>query len=319
MSASRKLRWFADILLLATAAVWGATFFMVKEATHEFPVLAFLLIRFSIAVLALLPFTLIPMIQRRRWPKRRDWLWGIAGGLLFWGGYLFQTFALRLSDSGRVGFITGLYVILVPLLALPRILVGSALALIGMVLLGYAPGSNLLGDVLAMLCAVSYAGQILVVEKMPGESDWRFMALVQAGVVAVASGLVLPMLASTRGCDTVICTALANFAEPLPTAIPSLVWAVAAYTGLLATAAGLVVQTWAQRIVPPSDAALIFAMESPFSVVFGVIFLSEIVTPVALLGCAFIFAGMLTTTLRSKGECQKPVPAEAKPAEASAD
>ncbi len=318
--APSRMRWIADGSLLAIAAIWGATFFMVKDVTSTFPVLAFLAIRFTLGSLALLPFVL----RARRWPRRAEWGWGLLAGLMFFGGYIFQTFALRMIDSGRVGFITGLYVVLVPILALlllrhaltRRVIIGTGLALVGLTLLSYAPGSSLLGDGLAFLCALSFAAQILVVEKFPKDADWRVMSLMQAVCVAVLSAVLLPILAALRGCDAPICLSLAPFADPIPAAIPLMVLGVAAFTGILATAAGLAIQVWAQRLLPPSDAALSFAMESPFSALFGFLFRGETLSASGLLGCGLILAGMLTTALggQTKEPVQhgeSPVPAEA--------
>ncbi|MFQ3535572.1 MAG: DMT family transporter [Aggregatilineales bacterium] len=301
----RRERWLADGALLSIAAIWGSTFFMIKDATQTFPVLAFLTLRFVIAALVLLPFVLREIQRRGILPTQREWAWGIGGGILFAAGYIFQTFALRTVDAGRAGFVTGLYVIFVPFLGLlvlrqpieRRVLVGSALALIGMVLLGYAPGGTLLGDVLALLCALAYAAHILAIGEMPRSADWRFLALAQALTVAVLCGALLPIMAAVRGCHTDICLAFTPFADPLPTGLPLNVLLVAAFTGVLATAFGLMVQVWAQRILPPSDAALIFALEAPFAVLFGVIFLNEVVTLLALAGCALIFSGTLVVTV----------------------
>jgi drug/metabolite transporter (DMT)-like permease len=304
-TSNQRANWLAAFSLLALAAIWGATFFMVKDATYSFPVLAFLALRFAIASLALLPFVIRPLRTRRL--RRRELAAGIGTGLLFCCGYIFQTFALRTVDSGRVGFITGLYVIFVPFLALvllryrlaPRVLFGAVLALIGMILLGYAPGGSLLGDMLAVLCALSFAAHILAIEKLPRSADWRVMALLQSVTVTVVSSLLLPILAMIRACDAPICVSLSPFADTLPTQIPEMVLAVAVFTGLLATAAGLGIQVWAQRLLPPSNAALIFAMESPFSALFGVAFRNEVLTPTGFLGCALIFSGTLSASLIS--------------------
>ncbi len=295
------MRWIADLSLLGIAAVWGATFFMVKDATRTFPVMAFLAIRFGIASLALLPFVL----RVGRWPNRAEWKWGLIAGLAFCGGYIFQTFSLRLIDSGRTGFITGLYVVLVPILALvllrhamtPRVIVGTALALIGLTLLSYSPGGSFLGDLLAFLCALSFALQILAVEKFPRGADWGIVSLIQSGSVAVLCGALLPVQAAIHVCQTPVCTTLLPFADPLPASIPLDVLTVAAFTGLVATAVGLGLQVWAQKLLPPSDAALIFAMESPFSALFGFLFRGEMLTESGILGCGLILAGMLTTAL----------------------
>ncbi len=311
-----RSRWIADLCLLAVAAVWGSTFVVVKTATSSFPVLGFLTLRFLVALMVLLPFNL-QRLQRRRPFSLWELKWGAAAGALFAGGYIFQTFSLRLTDSGRVGFITGLYVVLVPVLALfllryrisRRIVLALILSLIGMVFLGYVPGSSFTGDLLAFLCAVCYAGQILVVEKMPPQSDWRFMALMQSGMVVLICGGLMPILAEVRGCEGTLCSALLPFAETIPTSLPGDVLQVAAYTGILATAAALAVQIWAQKILPPSDAALIFAMEAPFAVVFGLIFLQESLTLTGAFGCALIFAAMLTVTLGTREVKGQPAPA----------
>src|SRR5260221_388279 len=91
--AARSPRLLADLALLGIAAIWGATFFMVKEATSIFPVMAFLAIRFLLASLALLPFVL----RVHRWPTSHEWRWGLVAGVAFFVGYLTQTFSLRLE------------------------------------------------------------------------------------------------------------------------------------------------------------------------------------------------------------------------------
>ena len=298
-------RWLAYASLLVLSAIWGGTFFIVKDATREFPVLAFLVVRFFIACLFLIPLTVVAFVRLRYRPPARHWAWGIFAGVLYTAGFVFQTFALRLIDSGRAGFITGLYVVFVPFLAFVflrypvslRVMLGAALAVLGMFVLGYAPGGTPLGDLLAVACAFSFAAHIVVIERMPRDADWRFMALVQAVTVMILSGLLLPFLASLQGCTTDLCVALQPFKDPIPTELPGNVLAAAAFTGFFATAVGLSVQVWAQRILPPSDAALIYALESPFSVVFGVLFLAEILTGAGVLGSGLIFAGVLVVTL----------------------
>src|SRR5260370_14793912 len=88
-------RLLADLSLLGIAAVWGGTFFMIKDVTATFPVLYFLAIRFGLGSLALLP--LAARLKRR--PTRAELRFGIPAGVLFCGGYILQTVALRLSDS----------------------------------------------------------------------------------------------------------------------------------------------------------------------------------------------------------------------------
>lgn len=297
---NRRSRLIASAAVLGLAAVWGATFFMVKDATRDFPVLAFLALRFALAAIAMLPLA----IRLGRWPHRAEARWGIVAGLLLCAGYVFQTFSLRLIDSGRTGFITGLYVVMVPFLALlllrhrltRRVVIGTFCALIGLVLLSYAPGGSFMGDGLAFLCALSYALQILAVEKFPRDADWRLMSALQTGTVAVVCAALMPLLALTRGCDAALCVAAQPFADPLPTLLPLFVLTTALFTGFVASGLGLSIQTWAQKILPPSDTALIFAMEAPFSALFGALFKGEILTVAALAGGGLILAGMLITS-----------------------
>ncbi|MBO9308153.1 MAG: DMT family transporter [Chloroflexi bacterium] len=321
----QRERWLADGALLAVAAIWGATFFMIKEATQSFPVMAFLTLRFAIAAPFLLPFVLLEIKRRGALPTRGEWLWGIGAGVLLTAGYVFQTFALRTVDAGRAGFITGLYVIFVPFLGLVvlrqpierRVWLGGALAFLGMLFLGYAPGGTLLGDVLALLCALAYAGHILAVGQMPRTADKCFLTLAQVLTVAVLCGALLPTLAAVRTCSAEICSAIAPFADPLPSDLPLNVLSAAAFTGIFATALGLMVQIWAQRILPPSDAALIFALEAPFAVLFGVLFLNEALTALGLVGCALIFSSTLVVTLGGQGTLATDQSLEAVPSEAA--
>jgi len=112
-------------------------------------------------------------------------------------------------------------------------------------------------------------------------------------------GGLLPILALMHGCDTVICTIMQPFTEPLPVTIPLSVLGVALFTGLAASSLAFSVQVWAQRILPPSEAALIYALESPFSAIFGIAFLGETLTVSALVGSGLMLAGMVMSSLSS--------------------
>jgi len=184
------------------------------------------------------------------------------------------------------------------------------LAFVGLTLLSYSPGGSLLGDTLALLGALSFALQIVVVERFPRNADWRIVSLIQAVVVGAICVVLLPVLAAVRACDSPLCAPLLAFADPLPASLPLIVLVVAAFTGIVATAIGLALQVWAQRTIPPGEAALIYAMESPFSALFGFVFRGELLTSGGLLGCGLILAGMLTTALRG-AEKAAPMPVAA--------
>ena len=207
--------------------------------------------------------------------------------------------------AGRTGFLTSLYVVMTPFAALfllhhplrRRVLIGTACAVIGLVLLSGAPGGDLLGDLLAIGCAALYSLQILAVERFPEGSDWRIMAGLQMGTVAVICAVLFTGLVFTRACDLSVCTLLRPFADPMPASLPIDVLAVALFTGIMASSLAFSIQIWAQRILPPSDATLIYALESPFAALFGGIFLGEVLTIGALIGCALMLFGMLITAL----------------------
>jgi drug/metabolite transporter (DMT)-like permease len=293
----------AQLVLTGVAAIWGATFFMIKDVTAQFPVTGFLALRFSLITLVMLPIA----AGARRFPRRAEWGWGLLAGLCLTFGYVGQTFAMRLIDSGRTGFITGLYVVIVPFLALlllrtriqRRIWAGTALALGGLVLLGNAPGGAPAGDLLAFGCACAYALQILFVGQFPKDSDWRIMTVIQLGSVGVLSLILLPILAALHGCNGALCEALRPFTNPLPTEIPANVILAAAFTGLLASGLGFSAQIWAQRTLAPSEAALIYAMESPFAALFGVLFRGEVLTLGGLIGGGLIVSGAVLTSVNA--------------------
>ncbi len=232
---------------------------------------------------------------------------GIASGIAFCSGYICQTFSLRLVDSGRTGFITGLYVILVPILALVmlrhrlswRAIAGAVLAVIGLALLSNAPGGNLSGDALAFLGALSFAAQIIVVERFPPQVDWRVMSMITALTVSVISGVLFINLAIVHDCQLAVCTPFVPFAESLPSSIPLAMIGVAAFTGIVATALGLLIQVWAQRLLPPTDAAIIFSLESPFAAVSGFLFRGETLSAGGIAGCVLMLAGMLVSSIGS--------------------
>jgi drug/metabolite transporter (DMT)-like permease len=296
-------RYVALLILMVVSAIWGGTFFMIKDATAIFPVMGFLVLRFTLATGVMFPLVL----RVGRLPTRVEWVWGVLAGALLTGGYMFQTFSMRFNDSGRTGFITSLYAVIVPFMALillkqpitRRILIGTGLALIGLILLGYAPGGTSLGDGLAILSTFIWALQIVAVSRFPRTADWRIMTILQLGSNAFFCGILFLILPIFRGCAgaNAVCDALLPFADPLPTELPLMVFGVALFTAIFASALGFSVQIWAQRRISASEAAIIYAMESPFSAVFGVAFRNEVLTPTGIFGGMLIVIGVIVATV----------------------
>jgi drug/metabolite transporter (DMT)-like permease len=276
---------FADGSMLMIAIIWGFTFPMVKGATENFPVYSFLAVRFAIASVALL---LLTWRTLRNVPRK--WVvFGLAAGLVNFAGFALQTYGLQTVAPGRTAFITGLYGALVPLMLavigrgkISRVMwLAIACSVAGLMLLFWhdLTLNFAAGDGLVVLCAFAFAAQIVMVGMFPKELDPKPMATLQA--LACFGAAAVFALFNDR---------------PLP-ALPMDTLGAAAFTGLLATALALVVQTWAQRHTPTSHAALIFCTEPVWGAIAGVTLFGEVFAPLAVVGCALMLVGMVAPDL----------------------
>lgn len=272
----------ADLSLLAVTAVWGATFVLVKEALAESGPLTFVALRFALATAVILPLT----VRRQGRPSRglvRDG--GLIGCLLF-GGYALQTAGLQFTSAAKAGFITGLSVVIVPLLealVLHRplgaaTLVGVALATSGLGLLTLGGELRIeLGDLLVLGCALAFALHILSVDRYAVRHN--VLALTSAQIVIAALLTSASALVFERPTG-----------EQLLAIMPA-----ALFTGVFATVAAFYLQTLAQRFTTATHTALIFTMEPVFAGLFAFLWAGEQLGLAALAGCGLILLGMLVT------------------------
>ena len=279
-------QWQADALLVLVTFIWGSTFVLVKQAVARFPVYYFLALRFGLATLVL-----VTMFGRRlRSLSRQSIASGVLIGLFLFGGYAFQTFGLRLTTASKAGFITGLSVVIVPLLSAPLLrrapsgqaLAGVALCTAGLALLSL--GRDLKpspGDLLVLGCAVCFALHIVSVSKFAPRTDALALTIVQVATVALLSA------------------AVALGSEAKPSLRPDTL-AAGAFTGVLATALAFGVQNTVQTRTTATHTALIFASEPAFAAVFG-FFFGERLTRIGWLGCGLILAGMLVAEVWPTG------------------
>ena len=190
-------RWQADLALATVALVWGSTFVVVKHALLDISTLYFLALRFSVASLCML-LLFLPAFRRAGWPSVRQGLRGGAvAGLLLWLGYLLQTFGLKYTTAANSGFLTGLYIVLVPLTSAAiyrrwpqwRELLGIAIATVGMTLLtvpSVRTGLQLnFGDLLTIGCVAAFACHLLVLGYFSQRERFEAVAL---GVASFALG-----------------------------------------------------------------------------------------------------------------------------------
>lgn len=285
----------ADLALLGVAAVWGATFVMVKDALAYAGPFAFLAVRFGLAAVLLAPLLLWG--QHRLALRRPLVQAGAVLGLLLCGGYGFQTAGLQFTTPARAAFITGLSVVVVPLLTavvLRRqvaagVWLGVGLATVGLALLSMGPevlngralldSATLLGDVLVLGCALVFGGHVFLAGEYAPRFDVMTLTLVQLAVAAVAAGVLAVGLEHPR---------LDQLGPILPAA---------AFTGVFATVLAFTIQLRAQRFTSATHTALIFSTEPVFGAIFAYLLVGEVLAPAAIFGCGLILAGMLVAQL----------------------
>ncbi len=274
----------ADLLLLLVTLVWGGTFVMVKGATADYPIFPFLTLRFGLATGVLLLLGAW-RLGRLGW---RGWGMGALLGLALFAGYALQTLGLRYTSASKSGLITGLSVVMVPLLAAwllrrrpsAAAYAGVALATTGLVLLTLGDAFVLApGDLLLVGCALGFALHIVGVSAFAPRTDVLALTIVQLATV------------------TLICGAISLFAhQPWP-ATPQPVWFAAAFTGILATAAAFLAQTAMQRFTTPTHTALVFAAEPVFAALFGVWLSGDVLSTRGIMGGVLIVLGNLISEI----------------------
>lgn len=267
------------LALVAVTAVWGLTFVQVKDALELYPLFAFLAVRFAISALALAPFAWSSL----RGLPAHGYVGGIVTGVLLAAAFGLQTAGLELTTVASTGFITGLYVVFTPFIALaifrtpvPRALwLGVICAVAGLLLLSGIPGGSSLGNALVLASALAAALQIVAMERLAPQYDARvltFLMMATAFVVCAVLAVVEGELEVPRGWT---------------------VWSALLVTGLFSGALGYLVATWVQARTTAARAALVFTLEAPFAALFGVLLADEVLGWKGWLGCAVIMAGIL--------------------------
>ena len=269
----------ALLALIAVTAVWGVTFVQVKDAVELYPLFAFLALRFAIASMVLA----VPAAKRLRSLGRPGWVAGSALGLLLALGYGLQTAGLERTTVSSAGFITGLYVVFTPLLALVifrtrvggPVWIGVALAVVGLAMLSGVGAGDPLGDLLVLLGSAAYSVQIVLMERFAPRYDP--VAFTQAELLAAFAGF------------AVVAVALRQVEMPHGWTV----WGALLVTGIFASALAFLVQTWAQQRTSATRTALAFALEPVWAGIFGFWLAGDRLGAVGWGGCAVIMAGIV--------------------------
>jgi drug/metabolite transporter (DMT)-like permease len=276
----------ADLMLFLTAFIWGTAFIAQKDANHSMGPITFVGSRFLLSALALIPLVIYEMRRSKTSLSRRDWRQAILVGLCLFAGAALQQVGLITTTATNAGFLTALYVVIVPFMVWgmsrqrPRGLVIAActVSIWGAWLLtddGSARHWEL-GDVLVVLADFAWALAITVIGDFLQRSHRPFfLSFAQYSITAVlglAVGLVFEPV-SLPG---------------IGTAMPAIL-----YAGLLSGGVAYTMQIVAQRYTPPAEASLIMCLESVFAALAGAVMLHERLTLVAACGCGLILLGVV--------------------------
>jgi drug/metabolite transporter (DMT)-like permease len=294
---SRELR--ANAILLVSAGIWGFAFVAQRIGMEYVGPFLFNGVRFALGCLTLVPVWYLT--SRRRSGEQaappasgaRLIGGGCLAGLALFAGSSFQQVGIVYTTAGKAGFITGLYVVLVPILGLlwkQRVgaggWTGAALAIAGLYLLSVREGFRLdYGDLLVLISAFFWAVHVLLIGWLSRKLDVVALALIQFGVVSVLSTLVAVPF------ETISLAAVKQATIPI------------LYGGIMSVGIGFTLQVVAQRHARPNVAAILLSLEAVFAALGGWMILGEVLPLRGIVGCALMFAGVVTSQLK-KGDMQ---------------
>ena len=265
------------LAMLATAAVWGGSFVLMKDAIVQQDVYSFLSTRFVLASLLMIAYR--PHVFRGltfKFIKQ-----GVLAGILLGGGFIFQTFGLANTTVSNTGFITGMYLVFTPLISLiilkRKVLLvqwfAVAIAMIGLILISYNGISIGTGEILVLISAFIYGAHFVALGEWSDGKNTYALTLIQIMTISTMS--------------TVF--ALINGFQMPPNAS---VWQAILFTAVFATFIGFLVQTKAQSVMSATAASVLLAMETPFALFFGLFFNNDPLTLRIIVGGSLVMIAM---------------------------
>jgi len=279
------MRLKADLTLLFVTILWGTAFVAMRVAAGHGTVFYLNGLRFLLGALLLLPF-----VKFKSAFKRSNLLYVCIAGFALFMGVGFQQAGLVTTTAGNGGFITSLYVVIVPILLWifwkepPAWLTGIAvlLAVAGGFLLSTGGSFQMKpGDLLILIGSLFWALHVIIVGKVQGKIEALPFAFGQFAVCAILNLVAGVFLEHPSRIDMLA-------------VLPAIL-----YTGVFSIAVGFTLQVLAQKHTPTNDAALIMSLESVFAVAFGWLFLRETLLPVQILGCVLILAAVVLVQIRN--------------------
>jgi drug/metabolite transporter (DMT)-like permease len=279
-----KLR--ANVLLVVVTMIWGSSFLIVQHTLTLVGPFTFLAMRFGFAVVVL------AFLFRKRLMHitYTEILTGSIIGLFLFASYAFQTVSLQYTTSSQAGFISGMYVPLVAILAIPLLkqkptlsgFLGIFLSMTGLILLSLKNGFEItigLGELFALACAFMSALHVICISKFAPKADAVNLTIVQIALTGLLSLVAIPIAREPFGFP------------PFP------VWGSALFLGVVATAFCLAVMNWVQKFVSSTQAAMFYALELVWVSVIGH-FAGDNLSLLGWIGCASMLSSMVVGELR---------------------
>ena len=291
---SKKMQ--GTILLFLTAFIWGAAFVAQKIGTVHVGTFTFITVRFLISGIVLLPYVIYSIKKQsigsaqtmQPLSSARDrnkvlLIGGILCGVFLALATIFQQMGINFTTAGKAGFITALYIILVPILGIfnrkkvtPVIWICVLVAVAGLYLLCVQEGFSVnKGDALVLLCAVFFSFHIMIIDKYSPLTNGIQMSCIQFFTAALISGILMLL-----------------FEKPDLTSILNC-WAPLLYLGVVSGAIGYTLQILGQKHAEPATASLILSTESVFAAIAGTFFLNESFNVRELIGCVLVFGAII--------------------------
>lgn len=292
-----KNRLRGSLKLLLATLIWGTTFIAQSVGMDYIGPFTFQAIRCALAVFILIPCSLLLDIKNgtaarfcAKWLDKTLWKSGIICGIALFVAASLQQVGLVYTDAGKAGFITAMYIVLVPILGLclgqkpPKAAVFSvALAVVGLYLLSCVGVSQInLGDILLIGCALAFAVQITCIDRLGSTLDGIRLNCIQALVVALLS---VPFILLTETVDLVSI---------------AVCWFPLAYAGFLSMGVAYTMQILGQQELEPTAASLIMSLESVIAALAGWLVLKETMKPWELLGCGLVFTAVILSQIPNK-------------------
>lgn len=282
------------LALLLGTFIWGMAFIAQSVGMNLIGPFTFQAIRCLLGVLFLFPVTILfdrkigVKESLKKWKNPTLWISGIICGVALFIATSLQQVGLVYTTPGKAGFLTAMYIVLVPILGIfvhrkPGInaLFSVILALIGLYLLSFTNISNVnIGDLFMIGCAFAFAVQILLIDRFAQQLDGLRLNCVQALVVSILSVPGILLNQETIEMNTILSC-----------------WLPLCFAGVLSMGVGYSLQIVGQKRLEPTAASLIMSLESVFSALGGWLLLRNTMTPAELTGCALVFAGVIVSQL----------------------